>query len=1026
MPPPVSVFGNYALPLGQIILSADQQYYIVVSLETLDVLQQSLDGTSTTILFTLNASLPPFDTSQMLYGITYNPSKTKFLLTMFDNVVVEVDLDGSNPVVKMDSTTVIVGTSDLALSSPSSITLTADNQYYLITMSQGSYIIKVPVNDMSNPTIFATHAAFGNQVGQLAYKSDGNFIFPLNTGIIIGDPNNPDAYRWQIYTMNSNGTNIMLWYNFTTAEIGAGSYWAPNGMIPIKDGSGYLITSINDVGVRKLTVNFAPLPAAAPTAPASSVPAAPTSLAAVAAGDLGVSVSFTPGSNGGSSIINYEYSINNGSSYTAYNPAVISSPIVISGLTSGQSYNIKIRAVNSVGTGPASSSVAYTVAAQAPTSRVYTNTGAQFNKAGIVVSYTDDTGAVSTQNVTFANKTFSVDSGLNVSAGDAYLAGTAQIHGAAQLDSSLDVMGSGRFRNALVVDGAFNMGSSLNVAGAATMGSTLAVTGATNLNNTLDVSGAASLNSSLAVTGASNLNNTLAVAGAASMNSSLAVTGASNLNNTLAVAGAASLNSSLAVVGATTLTGALDVKAASHLENTLLVDGAASLGAALTVTGATTLNNGMTVNGTSTHNGALVVSGASSVGGAIGVTGAATLNSSMNVKGASRLENVLVVDGAASLNNSLAVAGAASVVGAMDITGASRLRNSAQIDGAATLGNSLAVAGAASMASTLDVTGASRLRNNVVVDGTASMGSSLAVTGAATLSSSLAVTGASNLNSSLAVAGAANLNNTLAVTGAATLSSSLAVTGAANLNSSLAVTGAANLNNTLAVSGAASLSSSLAVTGAASMSNTLAVTGAATFQNNVTVNGNLTVLGSQTAIDTTSLQVKDNAILLADGNTADVLQSGIQLQYKPSGSAAVKYAGVKRQPTTGEFVFFKDSVAQFDDPAVVSPAADVYATVMADSFNSASDARLKKNVVTLEGALDKIDAIRGVHYHWIDAAQSESRQVGVIAQEIQAVYPELVMEGGNGFLSVDYPKLTAVLIESIKELKAMAIALMNK
>ena len=100
--------------------------------------------------------------------------------------------------------------------------------------------------------------------------------------------------------------------------------------------------------------------------------------------------------------------------------------------------------------------------------------------------------------------------------------------------------------------------------------------------------------------------------------------------------------------------------------------------------------------------------------------------------------------------------------------------------------------------------------------------------------------------------------------------------------------------------------------------------------------------------------------------------------------------------------------------------------MIADGFNCASDARLKKDIVPLEGALDKIDSIRGVHFNWIDAAQPQSRQVGVIAQEIQAAYPELVMEGGNGFLSVDYPKLTAVLLQSVKELKAMVVALMNK
>jgi hypothetical protein len=95
---------------------------------------------------------------------------------------------------------------------------------------------------------------------------------------------------------------------------------------------------------------------------------------------------------------------------------------------------------------------------------------------------------------------------------------------------------------------------------------------------------------------------------------------------------------------------------------------------------------------------------------------------------------------------------------------------------------------------------------------------------------------------------------------------------------------------------------------------------------------------------------------------------------------------------------------------------DVYAAIMADSFTSASDKRLKKNIATLEGALDNLETLRGVYHDWNDPSQSQDRQIGVIAQEIQAVYPELVTEGGNGFLSVNYPKLTAVLLQSIKEL----------
>jgi hypothetical protein len=187
----------------------------------------------------------------------------------------------------------------------------------------------------------------------------------------------------------------------------------------------------------------------------------------------------------------------------------------------------------------------------------------------------------------------------------------------------------------------------------------------------------------------------------------------------------------------------------------------------------------------------------------------------------------------------------------------------------------------------------------------------------------------------------------------------------------------------------------------------------------VTVNGDLTVTGTQTYLNTENVTVKDPAILLGNANTGDSIQLGVQLQYK-TGSNTL-YAGMKRIPATGEMVFFKDSSV-----TVENSTSDTYATVVADSFNSASDARLKKDIVQLEGALDKIDAMRGVSYNWINPTQSEDRQVGVIAQEIQSVYPELVTEGGNGYLSVDYPKLTAVLLQSVKELKAMVLALANK
>ncbi|NCY22048.1 hypothetical protein EBX31_08845, partial [bacterium] len=88
----------------------------------------------------------------------------------------------------------------------------------------------------------------------------------------------------------------------------------------------------------------------------SGPPPAPTGLVATV-GDGQVSIAFTQSSNGGSAISNYKYSINNGSTWTARSPTATTSPLVISGLSNGTSYQVKILAVSSAGDGTPSSAV---------------------------------------------------------------------------------------------------------------------------------------------------------------------------------------------------------------------------------------------------------------------------------------------------------------------------------------------------------------------------------------------------------------------------------------------------------------------------------------------------------------------------------------------------------------------------------------------------------------------------------------------------------------------------------------------
>jgi hypothetical protein len=87
-------------------------------------------------------------------------------------------------------------------------------------------------------------------------------------------------------------------------------------------------------------------------------------------------------------------------------------------------------------------------------------------------------------------------------------------------------------------------------------------------------------------------------------------------------------------------------------------------------------------------------------------------------------------------------------------------------------------------------------------------------------------------------------------------------------------------------------------------------------------------------------------------------------------------------------------------------------TVNAGNFNTTSDATLKTNVETLTGSLDAVKALRGVSFDWIESGKSE---VGVIAQEVEAVIPELVSTDDQGIKSVKYGNIVSVLIEAIKE-----------
>ena len=109
---------------------------------------------------------------------------------------------------------------------------------------------------------------------------------------------------------------------------------------------------------------------------------------------------------------------------------------------------------------------------------------------------------------------------------------------------------------------------------------------------------------------------------------------------------------------------------------------------------------------------------------------------------------------------------------------------------------------------------------------------------------------------------------------------------------------------------------------------------------------------------------------------------------------------------------------------VIAKDAHIGEDVLADgdvvAYNS-SDIRLKDNIQVIQGSLDKIDGINGYEFDWNEKspgwAKERGHDVGVIAQEVQKVLPEVVVERKSGYLGVDYKRIVPLLIESVKELK---------
>jgi len=171
--------------------------------------------------------------------------------------------------------------------------------------------------------------------------------------------------------------------------------------------------------------------------------------------------------------------------------------------------------------------------------------------------------------------------------------------------------------------------------------------------------------------------------------------------------------------------------------------------------------------------------------------------------------------------------------------------------------------------------------------------------------------------------------------------------------------------------------------------------------NDLTVSGDITANGNIVGDDNTNISgiasvTADN--FYGDGSGLTNIQSG---SVDLTGTDQSLNSLVVTGPGIGLTVDNSVSVGQ-------SITAN---TMFAQEYDSLSDRSLKENIQTLPDALGKLSSIRGVSYTWKNNGKST---IGVIAQEVMEVYPELITEGEH--LTVNYNGLTGVLIRAVKEL----------
>jgi len=190
----------------------------------------------------------------------------------------------------------------------------------------------------------------------------------------------------------------------------------------------------------------------------------------------------------------------------------------------------------------------------------------------------------------------------------------------------------------------------------------------------------------------------------------------------------------------------------------------------------------------------------------------------------------------------------------------------------------------------------------------------------------------------------------------------------------------------------------------------------------IALGSNLGTLTIGTGLSGTSYNGSTGVTIANTGVTSNVAGTGVSVS---AGTGAVTISIGQSVATSANAQFNSLGIGM----AASATAGRIDATNDIVAYSS-SDIRFKENIKPIENPLEKISKISGNTYDWKEENKIEhgyeGNDVGVIAQEIEEVLPQLVQTRENGYKAVKYDKLVALLIEGIKEQQSQIEELRNK